>query len=580
MADYDVVIIGSGVAGALCASELAEPGSKILVLEAGLNGLGVAERERFHRIWDQTANKSWNTPYLRQPGIEFYPSPAGTDTKIYFDQPEAVIPQPDSLKTFKGYYQRMLGGSMWAWRGNTPRMHPNDFKMKSLYFPQGAADNANVVDWPLTYEDLAPYYLRAEKELGVSGNAEEWEPLSPRFGNDFPMPGQPKSYSDKYLIDKLAANPVTVDLEGEVLTPKLITMAQARNTEPYDGRPACEGNNSCIPLCPTGAKYDSAVHLKRAHQRGVEILGGCVVTRLETEGGPISKVLYKQWNSDNPNLERSVTGDIIILAANPIETPKILFLSGLYEEEDPYVGKNLMDHLQGECLAYTDKAIFPFRGPQSICGIDSLRDGNYRKTFASFRMTLGNDGWGRAGNPTTVLETMLNPFAADEFAFGTALRTNLVDKLTRLVRFGFSVEQLPHSENLVKLSQKTDALGIPRPEIRYKVHDYSLNALKKGYKVAKKLFEAMDATLSEESSDDEFDVKKWNTAAHPMGTCRMGTNATDSVVDADGRCHNHPNLFIVGGSVFPTGSVTNPTLTAAAITLKTIDAVKSQMSNP
>jgi glucose dehydrogenase len=211
MADYDVVIIGSGVAGALCATGLAGDGRKVLIIEAGNNAVGVAQREQFHRVWDPAPGKSWNTPYLKLPGMQFYPSPGpATDTKNYFDQPKAT----ESLKTFKAYYQRLEGGTTWAWRGNTPRFLPNDFRLKSLYFPNGAPDGANVEDWPITYDELAPWYVKAEHELGVSGNLEEWEPLTPRHGHDFPMPGQPKSYSDNVFIDRLKNNPVKKQLTG------------------------------------------------------------------------------------------------------------------------------------------------------------------------------------------------------------------------------------------------------------------------------------------------------------------------------------------------------------------------------
>ena len=574
MSDYNVIVIGSGVAGAICAAGLSVNGRKVLVLEAAENGLGAFQREQFRRFWDPTPGKSWNTPYLKTNGIKNYPSPGPStpDTNSYFEQPN--ISTTTSLQTFKGYYQRLAGGSTWAWRGNTPRMMPNDLRLKSEYFPDGVfPDGANVADWPLAYDDLKEWYLKAEHELGVSGNADEWEKHTPRDGKPFPMPGQPRSYGDQLLI-RAMGGALAVELGGQKLSAEVLTMAQARNTEPFAGRPACEGNHNCIPLCPTAAKYDATVHLKQAIRNGAELRTGCVVTRLAaTSSGAISRVHYKQWNSDDPQTERSVTGDIVILAANPIETPKILLHSQLYAANDPHVGKHLMDHVQGECLGLASEPIYPFRGPQTICGIDSLRDGRYRSKFASFRLTLGNDGWGRAGNPTSVVEELLNPAAPASFVIGKALRRSAVDKMTRLVRFGFSTEQLPHRENRVELSAQTDALGIPRPKITFSLHNYTLEALKEGYRVSKELFRAMNVT---HVGEEEFDLEEWNTAAHPMGTCRMGKDSTDSVTDRDGRCHNHPNLFIVGASVFPTGSATNPVLTIAALTLMTVDKIKSE----
>lgn len=587
MADYDVVIIGSGVAGALCAAGLAGGGRKILVLEAADNGLGVFQREQFKRVWDPATRKTWNTPYLSTTGIRNYPSPVNDDINTYFDQPNVDPNDSDatrkSINTFKATYQRLAGGSTWAWRGNTPRMMPNDFRVKSAYFSQvNAPPGANVADWPISYNDLKPWYLKAEYELGVSGNAEEWETHTPRDGAKFPMPGQPKSYSDRELIARFEKSGLKTvklgkDKFAQDLPVQILTMAQARNTQPYDGRPACEGNHNCIPLCPTNAKYDATVHLKRARQNGVEIRTGCVVTKLDVkDGGAISGVRYKQWSSNSPQTEQVVSGDIVILAANPIESPKILLNSGLYAESDPSVGKHLMDHVQGECLGTARYPIYPFRGPQTISGIDSLRDGKYRSQFASFRITLGNDGWGRHGNPTSVLEEALNPDPdhVGDFSIGRKLRDATVNKLTRIVRLSVSTEQLPHRDNKVGLSDKVDDLGIPRPRIHYKVDDYTLNAIKEGYRVSKEIFHAMDTEVEHE----EFDVKDWVTAAHPMGTCRMGTDKSNSVVDKFGRCHNHPNLFMVGASVFPTGSATNPVLTLSALTLMTVDEIKKKKS--
>ncbi|WP_425905363.1 GMC family oxidoreductase [Nitrobacter sp. TKz-YC02] len=577
MSEYDVVIVGSGVAGAICADRLAAAGKKVLILEAGSNGIGSAQREQYRRVWDPKIPKSWNTPYLDDVGRKFYPSPSTNDTK-YFDQPAVDPANPNddatSLRTFKAYYQRLLGGSTWAWRGNTPRMMPNDLRLASIYFPDGSyPDGANVADWPVSYEELMPWYLRAEEELGVAGNAEEWEQLTPRDGVPYPMPGQPKSYSDKILVSRMGE--LSVDLDGESLPVRVFTMAQARNTRPYQGRPACEGNHNCIPLCPTHAKYDATIHLRQAVLKGAEIRTAAVVVGVAQRGDDGRwEVTYKNWRSERPKeSSETVSGDRVILAANPIETPKILLMSRL---GGPQVGKYLMDHVQGEALALAPEPIFPFRGPQTLCGIDSLRDGRYRSKFASFRLTLGNDGWGREGNPTSILEGMLNPTKPNEFKIGADLRKAAVERLIRLVRIGFSTEQLPHASNCVTLSEQEDDLGIPRPLIRFEVHKYTQDALQHGHRVALEIFHAMGAEPHAERPEEgpkPFNPAKWNTAGHPMGTCRMGPDAATSVVNKFGECHAHPGMYVVGASTFPTGSATNPVLTLSALALMTVDNI-------
>ncbi len=229
--EFEVIIIGSGVAGALCACRLAGTRARILILEAGDNSISDVQRVQFHRTWDVAPAKSWNTPYLGHPKAAFFPSP-GMDDKTYFEQ---AATNPQQTNIFRGYYHRMVGGTTWAWRGNMPRMVPNDFRLKSVY---GLND---VPDWPITYDDLESWYCEAERELGVSGNDEEWNNLlGANRSHPFPMPGIPKSYSDQLAIKALGH--AEIKLQDHTFHPKFITTAQARNTRPYDGRSACEGN--------------------------------------------------------------------------------------------------------------------------------------------------------------------------------------------------------------------------------------------------------------------------------------------------------------------------------------------------
>src|SRR5215204_504085 len=319
----------------------------------------------------------------------------------------------------------MLGGTTWTWRGNTPRMIPSDFRLKTLY---GLAD---VPDWPISYDDLEHWYCEAERDLRV-----------------------------------------------HKFHPKLVTTPQARNSRPYDGRSACEGNSNCIPYCPTHAKYDASIHLKRSLQQGVQVRSGCVVTKLvaDAQSGRVTKIIFKDWRSTAPKEDRELTARLVILAAHAIESPKILLMSELATKSEQ-VGRNLMDHVQSEVVALFREPVYPYRGPQSITSIEAFRDGGFRSQHAAFRMTLGNDGWGRSGNPTSVLEELLNVNDPANFFIGEDMKDHLVDKVTRLVRFGFSTEQLPRATNRVKLSNQRDELDIPRPKIEYSVDDeYTVKA--------------------------------------------------------------------------------------------------------
>ena len=341
--DFDVIVVGSGVAGALAAWKLSTYDDyRILILEAGDNGIGEGQRAEFHHAMDRQGNRGdMFAPYLELPSRSMVPSPEkAAAPKPAPGQPfaEKYYDYAETQDTFRAGYNRLVGGSTWAWRGNTPRFLPTDFRLKSTY---GVGR-----DWPFDYDDLEDYYVEAEHELGVSGNHEELDGL---FGahrsRPFPMRGQALTYSDQLVKKRIDGKKV------EHTTLRVTTTPQARNSEAYDYRPACEGHSSCIPLCPSHAKYDATVHLRRLSRLpNVELRSGCVVTRLDKNAdGQVTQVRYKRWTEPGAP-ETVVTAPIIVLAAHAIETPKLLLMSQLANSSDQ-VGRNLMDHIQWEVTA-------------------------------------------------------------------------------------------------------------------------------------------------------------------------------------------------------------------------------------
>ena len=567
---YDIVIVGSGVAGALCAAQLSRHRRHtILMLEAGDNGITRDQHVIFQRTMTaQGGNRdSMHAPYQNLASRHYAPSPENAQLELeeqvggreaYYDYAQ------DTRHAFKAGYNRIVGGSTWSWRGNCPRLIPADFRMQSQY---GVGR-----DWPFGYDELEPYYVRAEWELGVSGDHAEWDGLlGAKRSRRFPMPAIDMSYSDTQI------KPLIHDKTVWGKTVRVVTTPQARNSREYQGRPACEGESTCIPLCTLQAKYDATVHLRRAVERGVELRTGAVVTRLARgANGRVAEVVYRPRKSSDPMAERSVRAGIVVLAAHAIETPRILLMSEDLANASGQVGRNLMDHVQFEVIATFPQPLFPFRGPQSVTSIEDFRDGRFRREHSGFRMTIGNDGWGRTGSPANVIERLLKGGV-----WGSALPGAIVDKMSRMIRLSLSTEMLPDPNNRVSLSPKLDRLGLPRPRFNFDIPRYTDAAIVQGEKVARELFALMGATLEtglqRSLRNDRTGRLNWSTGNHIMGTTVMGTSARDSVVNGFGRAHDVPNLWIVGSSVFPTGGTANSTLTIAALTLRTADAIAGEL---
>src|SRR6266851_4561262 len=234
-----------------------------------------------------------NTPYYTSPQPVTAPQPMDEGpTKYYIDGNQAT--------PFKSFYERLVGGSLWHWQGIVLRMLPNDFKLRSEYHLDAARD------WPISYADLAPYYRRAEFEMGVSANDIAERATDDYFGVRIQdgtrgyakqlRRGIPQSYLDDYISGKLKDEEFLEELPDgrKIKIPLRVTpVSQARNAKPFDGRPACDGQGSCIPLCPTRAKYGALCNVSKAIRAGAELRANAVVTKLLFgDGGKVVDISY------------------------------------------------------------------------------------------------------------------------------------------------------------------------------------------------------------------------------------------------------------------------------------------------
>ncbi|MER8785081.1 GMC family oxidoreductase [Mesorhizobium sp. M1006] len=546
----DVVIVGAGVAGALIAYRLAAANYRVVMLEAGPAS---GNRQDLVADYSLAAIKTPRSPYAD-------------------NQPPSPVWSPDSEKDyiqlgpspFKSTYLRRVGGSTWHMLGNMPRHLPADFRLATSY---GVG-----VDWPIDYDDLEPWYCEAETELGVAGDHAELNGLHGAYrSRAFPMSKIWPAYGD--IVVAKAVKGLTFD-GADV---RVLTTPQARNSRPYDGRPACAGNSSCVPICPIGAKYDATVHVSKATAARAVLRTQAVVTRIDLDRMTrrVCALRYTRWDEQGRRDERRLQADFYVIAAHAIETPRLLLISSDRDaapagvaNSSGQVGRNLMDHLQGQMAAVVPQPLFPYRGPPTTVGVDTFRDGTFRASHAAFRLSIGNDGMGRVETPFAALEQKLM-----DGLIGSRLRVALGDRLIRQFRISYSTEMLPSADNRVTLAGAVpDSFGMQRAQLSLHLEDYNRLAFEKAAALISGIFDRLkipDADRKPQPKDT------YSGAGHIIGTTRMGIDAGSSVVNQHCRAHEHDNLFIVGASTFPTGGTANPTLTVAALALRAASKISS-----
>jgi len=529
----DVVIVGSGVAGALVAHQLAKSGISVLVLEAGPR----LARWRIVENYRNTPDR--NNVMAPYPSTSYAPHP-GYST----ESPENNYLILKGDHKFNTQYIRAVGGTTWNWTAAAWRYLPSDFEIESRY------DVGR--DWPISYGDIEHYYYHAELELGVSGPNDGTDLGSPRK-QPYPMNHLPFSWNDQRFKEVVSAY-------GH----QVVSEPVARNSQVFDNRPNCCGSNSCVPICPIGAMYNGIVHVEKAEQAGAKILPNAVAYLIEVNrNNNVTAVHYKKADGTS----HRVTGKYFVLAANAIEIPKLMLISandkhphGIGNSSDQ-VGRNLMGHPSTSISFLANEDLWAGRGPVEMSSIIDLRDGAFRSEYAAKKLQLNN---------------MAQSIHATQVALkmglvGKNLEQEIRSRAARMVNIQSFHEMLPHPENrIMPSSDQNDVLGIPKPEIKFSVGNYVKKSAVKTHEIYAEIagmFKGKEVVFNDNFSSNN----------HIMGTTIMGNDPRDSVVDANCRTHDHENLFIASSSVMPSSGTVGCTLTLAALALRIADTLRSKL---
>ncbi len=526
----DVVIVGAGPAGAVAARRFVEGGYSVVCIEQG-DWPDYRTSHVADEYLELSAGKQWNP----LPNVRRGPADYPIDTS--HSDVEPLI--------WNG-----VGGSTVMYAGIWMRLMPSDFRVRSL---DGVAD-----DWPLSYEDLSPYYDRIEADFGVSGY-----PGDPAFPDitSYPMRAAPVGPAGRMMAE--AHNRL-----GWHWWPGSNAIA----TQDYRNQGACVQRGACMWGCINKSKASPDItHWPDLLAQGARLVTGATAQEIETDSrGLATAVVY----IDRDGRTHRQEGDLVVVAANGLGTPRLLQLStskrfpnGLANSSGQ-VGKRLMMHPFASVVGVFEDELDPWK---SVWGqpVYSLE----------FYETVKERGFVRGAKwnvtPTGGPQSMTAPFPwGGRPIWGDDFHRTVKDRLGHSVAWGIVAEDLPEDHNRVELDHsRLDRDGIPGVKMIYKTSQNTKDLL--AFNVARAQESLREAGAKETIVAPMIRETGW----HLLGTATMGDDPSSSVVDQWGRAHDVPNLLIVDGSTWPTSSGMNPTPTIAAFSLRAAEhAVESARS--
>jgi len=554
---FDAVIIGSGAGGSAAAYVLTSAGLKVLILEAGNNN--------FPGLDDPT------------PGM---PLPRFSNDELkasvrLFDRQDFVV-EPRTFRTVDtavaaadpdvNILNRNVGGTTPHADMKYPRFNEVDFRLASALASAGRTyDGTSFIDWPLTYDELEPFYGFAETITGVAG-LEGTDPFASYRSKPYPMPPSPEMYVGRLLSEgarKAGYNP--------------IRYPAAINSRPYPAapslqRPPCVNCGFCSGFgCPNNSKSSAAVTTLRAAllSGNCQLRFNCHVRRVIADGGGehISSVEY----FDPSGALQTATGDHFILAASAMESVRLALLSDLALGVGPayHLGRHMLFHYQTNGVGLFKQRIHGERGQAVTNGMADFRGVKEGGTdlHPDGRPLAGIIEFGTSSEPIGAVKSGLQSLdIAANLHSNIGLKDLLVQSPfhSHIAVMIIQAEDAPQPTNRVDLDPTVrDVFGLPVVRLTYNNHQFELAAADY-YKP--KLVEIVRQAGAQFGFVDP--TRGIPRSRHVMGGLRMGSSPADSVCDSFGRLHDFDNLYCMDGGAMPTSSGYNPTLTLITLALR------------
>ena len=423
-----------------------------------------------------------------------------------------------------------VGGSTLHWGAYAPRPNSRDFKIKT--------DFGTGVDWPIEYHDLLPYFEEVERFIGVSGPEDyPWEP-----GRKYPLPALPLNAPAQLM--QRGCNELGIQTAPAPLA--AVSAAYSGPAHDYPERAACVNRGYCHQGCRNGAKASMDVtYLPAAVRAGAEIRAEAFVTHFEQDAqGQIASVVYRQDGQEKRQRTKAV-----FLCAGAIESARLLLRLGLANSSGQ-VGRNFMAHPSTQIWGTFDEDTRPYKGfPASLITEDPIRpkDADFAGGYLIQSYGIMPLAWAES-------------VVRGRKMWGPEL-VRYLQSFPNIAGMGISGECMPSEQNYMELSDELDARGLQKPHIHFTAGENEMKLMAHATKLMHRIWDAAGAG----------DCWTLDRMAHQIGTCRMGDDPGNSVVDPWGHSHDVANLWISDNSVFPTAMPANPALTIMALSLRCAD---------